>query len=235
MGSTTEGTGGPRKWLIWLHRVGYVATALLFAELLLISFVAVRGWIQEREWRAAQMEESRTHEGALQPNGDKFVRGAAIYLFGQLPPLSALHGDGIRFVVMPSFNRSHFAVAIFMPDPSATEAQGILSRFDQQNDYAALSQRQFQIPAAAYRSLSMKFDKRTDAWPGASQMCLDGTPAAFERVRGRRITSGIGNCTERDDQLQLLIWNYLRRFAPGDDLPKRGDWEPSNEDTQSTR
>lgn len=129
---------------------------------------------------------------------------------------------------MPSFNRSHFAVAIFMPQPAADDARGVVSRFDSQNSYAPLSQPQFHMPAAAYRSLVTKMDEPTDGWPGDPGFCLDGTPTAFERVRGRRVTSGIGNCDSRDEQLAGLVWKYMRQFAPGDDLPTRGDWEPSD-------
>jgi hypothetical protein len=128
---------------------------------------------------------------------------------------------------MPSFNRSHFAVAIFMPQPNAAAAQGAIALFDGENDDTPVSQRQFQMPAAAYRSLAAKLDTMTDAWPGDSTMRLDGTPTAFERVRGRRITSGIGN-SDHYDEVAGLVWNYLHRFAAGKDLPTRGDWEPTD-------
>jgi hypothetical protein len=69
-------------------------------------------------------------------------------------------------------------------------------------------------------------DSLTAGWPGDRSYLLDGTPAAFEIVRGRHVTSGIGNSPDHYAQVSLLMWNYLDRFAPGDDLPKRGDWEP---------
>jgi hypothetical protein len=213
------------RWLRWLHRIGYATTALVVAELLLISFFATRTWLQAREVRAAQIESTRSHEAALQAKGDDIVLGSAAYLLRQLPPANALHGDGIRFVAMPSFNRAHVAVAIFMPQPDAAEAQGILLRFDEQKNYAPLSTRQFQMPAAAYRSLVAKMDKLGDGWPGDSGFWMDGTPTAFERVRGRRITSGLGN-SPHYEHVAILMWNYLHRFAPGDDLVTRSDWEP---------
>jgi hypothetical protein len=224
--SRKDGDGTP-KWLRMLHRVGYVATALILAELLWIAFLVTRGWLQERQWRAAQVEDSRTHEGPLQASDGEIVRGSATYLLGQLPELSGLNGDGIRFVAMPSFNRSHFAVVIYLP-ADAAEANGLLARYDSQNKYAPLGERRFHIPASAYRSLATKLDRLTDGWPGYSDACLDGTPTAFERVRGRRVTSGIGNCGRHYEQVATLMWNYLRQLAPGEDLPGRNDWEPGN-------
>jgi hypothetical protein len=217
--------GGQR--LLWLHRIGYVTTALIVAELLLIAFLATRGWLQEREMQAGQIEASGTHEGKLLPNGDPYVQGEAIDLLEKLPGLNALHGDGLLFVAMPSFNRSHFAVAVSMPRPTADQADGVLLRFDWQNNGALVGQRHFRMPAPAYRSLVKKMDKLTDGWPGIPGVCADGTPTAFERVRGQSVTSGIGNCDEHYEQIGRLMWDYLRRFAPGDDLPTRGDWEPS--------
>jgi len=232
--AAAEGKKVGRKWRLWLHRIGYVATAIVLAELLLIGFLCVRGWLQQREMRAGKIEESRTHEGPLSSEDAGLVHQSAIYLLGKLSATDALHGDGIRFVAMPSFNRSHFAVAIHMPEPTANDAEGIVSRFDLRNSDAPLSQRSFSIPASTYRSLVAKMDRLTDGYPGEARWCLDGTPVAFERVRGRRITSGIGNCSDHYERVASLMWNYLSRFAPADDLPARGDWEPSSDEEGSS-
>ena len=181
MATLNEKAGTRRNWLIWLHRIGYVTTALIAVELILIAYATARAWLQERKFRAAQIEETRTHQGPLLPNDERYVRGEAVDLLGRLPASEGLHGDGLRFVAMPSFNRSHFAVAVSMPEPSAREAEGVLMRFDWQNSGALLSQRQFHLPATAYRSLVTKIDRLTDGWPGDPGFCVDGSPTAFER------------------------------------------------------
>src|SRR5262245_25022542 len=107
--ASLDESANPRRWLLWLHRVGYIATALILAELLAIAVFATRAWLQERQFRDAQIEDSRTHDGPLRANDDRLVRGSAIYLLEQLPPLNTLQGEGLRFVAMPSFNRPHFA------------------------------------------------------------------------------------------------------------------------------
>jgi hypothetical protein len=189
------------------------------------GFFAGRSWLRDRQMFAAVIEASRTHDGPVRADHD-IIRRSAVHLFGQLPALDALHGDGLRFVAMPSFNQAHFAVVIYMPSPGAKDAEGLVSRFDQQNNYAPLGQRQFHMTASAYRSLVAKLDRLTDDWSGSPDLCLDGTPIAFERVRGRRITSGVGACGQRYADLALLVSNYLQQFAPSADLPTRGDWEP---------
>lgn len=228
MASEKEKSLKPQRWLRWVHRIGYVTTALIAAQLLLIAFLGTREWLENRERRAAQIEESRTYEGPLRAADGDIVQESAAYLLRQLPPLEALHGDGLRFVAMPSFNEAHFAVAISLPKPDAIEAEGIVARFNQYSRYAPLGQRQFRMPAAAYRSLTSKLDTLTDGWPGEETGCVDGTPIAFERVRGARVTSGIGNCVLHYEQLGQLMWNYLHRFAPADDLPSEGDWHAAD-------
>lgn len=78
MAPVKEKPGPCGKWLLWLHRIGDVTTALVAAELLLIGFFATRGWLQQREMRAAKIEASRTHDGPLQQTDDTMVRGSAI-------------------------------------------------------------------------------------------------------------------------------------------------------------
>jgi hypothetical protein len=90
-----------------------------------------------------------------------------------------------------------------------------------------MGERQFHIPAAAYHSLVAELDELSDGWPGDPAIWLDGTPTAFERVRGGHVTSGIGT-NQHYEQMASVVWSYMRRFAPGDDLPPRSDWEPGD-------
>ncbi len=211
------------KRLGWLHRVGYVATALILAEIVFIAVMAGRGWLRDREMWARVIEESRTHETALLPTDDRYVRGGAIELLRKLTPLSALNGNGLRFVALPSFGTTEYGVVLSLPS-GAAQAAGVLT-VTKRDGRETIQRREFVVPADAYHSLMVKIDKLTDGWPGdANDFCLDGTPAAFERVRGTRITSGVGNCSDHYKALKTLTLTAVRRFAPGDDLPTEGDW-----------
>lgn len=211
------------RWLIWLHRLGYLTTAVIAIELGIVGSVLGREWLRNRELHAKLVDDSRTQETPVQENGEPYVRGSAVKLFAKLPPLQALHGDGLRFVAMPSFGTSDYALAVSLPS-GAPYASGTLIVIDKTNESRTPSTREFRVPSPAFQRLVAELDRLTDGWPGNDDRCLDGTPAAFERVRRARITSGIGNCSPHYDRVKFLVLNAMRRFAPGPDLPTEDDW-----------
>jgi len=229
-----KGTGKTSRWLIWLHWLGYLTTAIVIVELGIIGYVVGREWLRHREWNAKLVERSRTHETPLREDGEPYVRGSAVELLAMLPPLRALHGNGLRFVAMPSFGTSDYALAASLPS-GASYATGVLIAIDKTNESRTASTRQFRIPSAAYQRMMADLDRLTDGWPGEDDSCLDGAPAGFERVRGARITSGIGNCDPHYARVKLLVLNAIRRFAPGPDLPTEDDWHRFEPEEQSRR
>ncbi len=218
-----KGTGKTSRRLIWLHRLGYLTTAIVIIELGIVGYVVGREWLRHREWSAKLVERSRTHEAPLREDGEQYVRGSAVELLAMLPPLRALHGNGLRFVAMPSFGTTDYALAASLPS-GASHATGVLILIDKTNEGRTASNRQFRIPSAAYQRMMADLDRLTDGWPGDDDSCVDGAPAGFERVRGARITSGIGNCDPHYARVKLLVLNAVRRFAPGPDLPTEDDW-----------
>jgi hypothetical protein len=210
------------RWCRWLHRIGYVTTALILAQMLVVGFLLSREWLRKRDMRAALVEESRTHETPLLPSSERYERRNAIEVLKTLPPLTSLNSDGVRFAAMPSFGTYYYAIAISLP-PTRLNAEGILKAFDLRSS-RLVSQREFAVPREAYKSLVHAMDTMTDDWPGDTDLCVDGSPMPFERVRGRRVTSGVGNCSEHYARLELLVLTYVRRFAPGPDLPTENDW-----------
>ncbi|WP_176787114.1 hypothetical protein [Sphingomonas sp. NFR15] len=192
-------------------------------QLTLLAFFAVKQWLDRRDMYAQAKEESRTHETALLASDDQFVRQSALRSLAALPPLSGLNGDGLRFVALPSFGMNNYALAVFLPR-NAQQAVGVLIVTSIGVKGAATHRREFRMPASAYRTLVADVDRRTDGWPGDADMCLDGIPAGFERVRGSRVTSGIGNCSPHYKALKAVILRAMRRFAPVEDLPAGDDW-----------
>ncbi|MEH3106499.1 MAG: hypothetical protein PGN09_04200 [Sphingomonas fennica] len=169
------------------------------------------------------MEESRTHEASLQQSGNAFIREFVVKFLVKLPPIQDLHGDGLRFIAMPSFGTSEYALAVSLRS-KASGAAGTLVVLDKTNDVPRYSHRRFSMPTATYRALVADIDRLTDSWPGDADDCWDGSPVAFERVRGTRVTSGLGNCSPHYGQLKLRVLNVVRRSAPGPDLPTENDW-----------
>lgn len=211
------------RWLIWLHRLGYLTTAIVVIELGIVGSVVGRDWLRDRELRDELIDHSRTQETPVRENDGSYVRGSAVKLFAKLPPLQALHGDGLRFVAMPSFGTSDYALAVSLA-PGALYASGVLIVIDKTEGSRTSSSRGFHMPSPAYQRLVADLDRLTDGWPGDFNGCLDGAPAAFERVRSARITSGVGNCSPHYTRVKLLVLNAIRRFAPGPDLPTEDDW-----------
>ncbi|MGH6617577.1 hypothetical protein, partial [Sphingomonas sp.] len=121
------------RWVIWLHRIGYLTTAVVIVELGVIGFVVGREWLRHRQISAMLVERSRTHEAPIREEGEPHVRGAAVELLARLPPLRALHGDGLRFVAMPSFGTSDYALALSLP-PKAAAADGVLVVIDKTSE-----------------------------------------------------------------------------------------------------
>ena len=53
------------RWLRHLHRLGYVTTAIVAAQLLFIAYMVGSEWWRQHQIDAAQRENTRTHIGAL--------------------------------------------------------------------------------------------------------------------------------------------------------------------------
>jgi hypothetical protein len=222
------------RWLIWLHRLGYLTTAIIVIELGIVGSVLGREWLRNRELHAKLVDNSRTQETPVREGDDPYVRGSAVKLFSKLPPLRSLHGDGLRFVAMPSFGTSDYALTVSLPS-GAPYASGTLIVVNKTDESRTASTREFRVPSPAYQQLVAELDRLTDGWPGDDDQCLDGAPAAFERVRGARITSGIGNCSPHYDRVKLVVLNATRRFAPGFDLPTEDDWHRFEPEQQARR
>lgn len=222
------------RWLIWLHRLGYLTTAIIVIELGIVGSVLGREWLRNRELHAKLVDNSRTQETPVRVGDDPYVRGSAVKLFAKLPPLRALHGDGLRFVAMPSFGTSDYALTVSLPS-GAPYASGTLIVVNKTDEGRTDSTRTFRVPSPAYQRLVADLDRLTDGWPGDGNQCADGAPAAFERVRAARITSGVGNCSRHYKQVKLLLLNAIRRFAPGPDLPTEDDWHRFEPEQQARR
>ncbi|MDF7775772.1 hypothetical protein P1X14_10985 [Sphingomonas sp. AOB5] len=219
---------GPSSRLKWLHRIGYVTTALVLAEILFAGFIFGSEWLRVRAFERERIEMTRTRDGPIHADGH--VNRLAVRLLSGLPALKSLGDDGFRFVAMPSFNYTNYAVALYLPR-NGEQATGVLILYDVRADPAETKRRAFIMPKADYARLMAAIDTLTDGWAGAIDLCTDGTPLGFERVRGSRITSGIGNCSDHYDQLGSLVFEALRKIVP-EDMPDSENWhwrEPAGE------
>jgi hypothetical protein len=232
MGAKAGSVDSRPTWRRWLRRIGLVIAGLILVGMVALGGIAAVVWVDDRMVSARLAEQSRMHEGPLAPNGDPHVRGRLIELLATLPPIEQLGGNGLRFVAMPSFGTTEYALAVFRPD-GAEEAAGVLITLPKTEKETA-SERLFTVPADAYAALTNEIRWLPEDWQGEDSFpCLDGTPVAFELVREGRITSGAGNCSDHYRHVSLLVLDAVRRFAPGDDLPAEYDWHRFEPDAAS--
>ena len=207
----------------WLHRLGYVTTLIVFLQIVGVGVASFLHWQRDRERTAELVEESRTQEGPVQEGDGQWVRGSAVRELALLPPLHALQGNGLRFVVMPSFSEWYSLALSIEPRAERTAGVLIVSKYSD-GEPGQRSTRRFTVPRAEFLKAMSEFDRLTDHWEGDANLCLDGAPMAFERVRAARITSGVGNCSPHYDRLRAMMLQTVRRFAPDDDLPIDLNW-----------
>jgi len=215
------------RLLKWLHRIGYVCTALILAELAVFFYFAIPATIEHRKYIAQQMEETRTREGAL--TGGSEIRGNALALLKPLPPLTGPGANGLRFVAMPQLSYFDYALSLA---GTGGNAEGILIVTDRRREGTAAKSttQHFTMPRAAYAALLTEFDHRADGFAGIDTggACLDGNVIAFERIRGSRITSGIGNgsCFAHYGDIGNIVKAALLRAVTPSGPPVGRNWYP---------
>ena len=202
-----------RAALLWLHRIGYVATLLIVVGLAWLGWNALGHRAEPR---------LGTHLGPLPPAEPGPSHDSE--LFARLPAPRDLAGNGYRYFARPQQRDEWFALALWSP-PGASSAQGVLGIFRRTDQGLVPAEtRRFTAPAGAYAAFTGAVDRLTDGWPGDPKPCGDGLAIAFERIRGARVTSGRGNasCLHHYHELNRLTLDFLRQSA-GQQLPAVDD------------
>jgi len=217
--------GGSRAWLRWLHRIGYVTTALVLIELLLIAGLALHAWGAERHARALAREETRTRAGPIAVPAVRY-RPDAIDLLATVPPLPAGAGQGARFAISPYLSGRWFAVALSV-QPGAAQARGALVGVD--GEGRVRYRIGFALPAADARRFLARLEALVDKWPGDASRCLDGTGLAFELRSAAGVSSGEGNagCNDHYRRIGGLVLGLVGPLVPAEDRPASGEWYPA--------
>ena len=215
-----------RRWSAWLHRIGYVTTAIVAAEL--VAVIGVVGY--ERYWRHQQQAEYRrsTAYGDAPSSEAKSLKRD----FALLPAAASLGPDGLRFVARPELDRRSYAVAL-RNVPGRSAAEGVLIvREELPERKPTISSYKLRLPAEDYGRLVRGIDRRLDGFAGLTEGGLgtDGTSLAFQRVRGARISEGGANMEEPYRSLGEDVLLALRPAHPDLPLPPSGrDWyRPDN-------
>ena len=136
----------------------------------------------------ATMQAHSTRNGPLPKGNESAVLSEAHKLLAGVPEIRDLSNDSLRFAAMPSFGKRWFAVAL---SNNGKKVEGSAIIWDQETKTKSTSQ--FSIPLPAYLRMTGAFDNQVDGYWGEARGWTDGTSLAFERKRGGRIVSGMGN------------------------------------------
>ncbi|QHD67846.1 hypothetical protein GS397_12925 [Sphingobium yanoikuyae] len=215
-----------KKLIIWLHRIGYITTAIVAAQLVGIGIIGLRLWNEDRQRLAYALDKSRTHKGPLSAQKLRF-RPDAIDVLAMLP---ALQRNGLRMVARPALRDSW--IALSLSTSSNGNAQGHLKIFaqpdGQENNLPAQRSLDFSISNTEAISLLSDISIMTNDWDGERLACLDGTGFAFELSLDGEVTSGQGNsaCSDNYGAVSQRVQKSINRFIPKELRPTGGNWRP---------
>lgn len=197
----------------WLHRLGYLNTLIVFLEMAGGGWITFGAWQRNQQLAAAAREATRTHVGPITPSKDRYGPVTEFVLLAKLPPRSSLTSDSQRFVAMPSFGKRWFATSL-SNQGSVVRGMIVIAKRNADGEISAeVERRQFVMPPAAYAAMMVQVDRLCDGWPGETDFWTDGTPVAFERMRGGNISSGEGNSPKHYGELAMLMRNGLSPYV----------------------
>lgn len=192
----------------WLHRIGYVCTAIVAVQLVVIAAELVTALFEQSIRDAKFREETRTHSRPL---------GATGPITLHLPKPKQLGADGARMFAEPSFYDAEYAVAIWGKDSNGGP-KGVLVIRHRDADGVPLnrfSKSEFRIPRADYVAATARIDELADGYDGTAQICLDGTAFSFELKRAGKVMSGGGNtCFDHYHKVSAVFLDLAQRFGP---------------------
>ncbi len=209
----------------FIHWIGYFTTvAALIIGAFAAYFIATDG-VEIYERNEKIREATRTHEGPFAANDDDVIGQHVILMLAELPAINTMEGNGLRFVALPSFGNSQYAVAMWRKQ-NIGPASALLVAVNE--DTNAITRYPFLVPAGDYIQLVEQIDALNDKWDGTDLIYLDGVTIVFERIRGKRVTSGVGNVGHYS-QIGWLVLRTVMRFAPDGPLPSENDWQNFDE------
>jgi hypothetical protein len=188
----------------WLHRAGYVCTAIVALQLVAISFYVGRDWLRYMRIEEEQRKDTATRPGPI---------GAYGPLADRTPGLSSLDPDSARIFAEPALEDVAYGLSVSARDRQSNAA-AVLVRWRRAPSHE-FDRTEFVIPAEAYGAAMAELDARADGFQGDGSLCLDGTGISFERRRGNSVVSGAGNaCSDHYQAISDIFLRLAQRFGP---------------------
>ena len=203
--------------LKWLHRVGYVATAIVFVQLIGLLILGVYVWRDHHTYVSRSKAATQTKLGKLTPLEPRW-HPDELDMLEMLPELGGGSDQALRFISLPWRNGPRIVLELksFSGVKQAKGALNILAQPTEENEAAVEKTILFSMPAASARRLFSDVGKQTDGWEGDVYNCLHGVSVAFELTRNGFVTSGAGNaaCGDHYRVVNQLVLDRVKHLIP---------------------
>ncbi|NEX94908.1 hypothetical protein [Caulobacter sp. 17J65-9] len=201
----------------WLHLIGYATTLIVVVELVAAGIYGYRVWQSEQQMRMRAFEMTRTHARPL--TSEDLLEADAVRSLASVRQTAGGAKDALHYVAMPSFS-DWYAMTLYLPEDgdTANVALVVVHRDAETGAVKALEPHNFTVPKAEYLRATVQLDELTHDWAGEVDDCFDGTPVAFERVKGGAITSAVGNaeCSAHYRAVNQVVERLITPHAPKD-------------------
>lgn len=205
-------------WFKYVHWFGYVSSFIVILQLMALSYVGGNEWIK----RQSRRDETRMHSGSAIKRLTGEFDGEAKAVLNVLPPPSTLVPEGLRFVAIPSFGDTSFALSLRRTPAGGDGEMYMIPLQDQDDEPKPV---QIHLSMEKFTKLLADLDAISASWHGEVGWWTDGTDVVFERVRGTEITSGMGNSPNFYGKVGEIIFNALQPSTP--QLARfETDWHP---------
>jgi hypothetical protein len=216
-------------WQHWARRIIAIVTLISLA----VCIVVVMEWERERPFRSIEITETKTAHGRLKVRSEPGIPGDLESILKQLPSLEQMNGNGLRMIFMPFNGFAHYAITL-TPFAAGKNANAQLFVFERSSippqnkstEEVRVLRYDLKIPLSELQVFLKDFDARVDQYRGESdgRDYVDGSPIAFERIRGSQIVSGSGNDQKHYRTLSNQALRLMMRFGPTGVMPTEGDW-----------
>lgn len=207
-----------RPWLKCIHWFGYISSFIVALQLMALSYVGGSEWIK----RQSRRDETRMQSGPAITRLTGEFDSETKAVLSVLPPPSSLKPDGLRFVAMPSFGDTYFALSL---RKASTGGEGEMFMFALKNGDDEPKRLRIHLSAERFSVLLAELDAASASWDGEASWWTDGTGVVFERIRGSEVSSGIGNSPNFYGKIGKIIFDAIQPSTP--QLARFGtDWHP---------
>ena len=200
-----------QPWLKYVHWFGYLASLVVLLQLMFLGSLLVLGWLRNESRR----QETMMQDGPVANRIGLVHSGKTqLLLLDQLPPLSTLSPDGLRFVAMPSFGDTYFSISLHRTLRAGEGVVKMVRGNSIGGEPLSVQTVPITLTFTEYSKLTSDLDTLSTSWNGDSNQWLDGTEVVIERVINGKVSSGFGNSPNYYGKVGAVVFDAIRPSTP---------------------